>query len=94
MFNAEKKQRIAKLYQAKQRIENLVEEVIRSKDDQLLDILWIFSYCLPSKSGYHKKKENKQKFNKWLGRVCIRNLQKKHSLKLTEASDKEISPRQ
>jgi len=76
------------LGQLKERIESFVGQVTKNKDHQLLDILWIFSYCLPSKSGYHKKQENKQKFKKWLGRICIRNLQKKYSLKPIEARDK------
>ena len=71
--------------QAKQRIENFVEEVIKNKNNRLLDILWIFSYSIPSASGYHN---NKETFKKWLGRICIRNLQKKYNLKLVEVKNR------
>jgi len=67
------------LNQLKERIRSFVAEATHNKDDQLLDILWIFSYCLPSKTGYH---ENKKEFQEWLVRICIRNLDKKYGLNL------------
>lgn len=69
----------------KEKIEKFVDETIKNNDYKLLDILWIFSYSLPSKSAYRKHKEA---FKKWLGKVCIRNLQKKYGLKLLEIKEK------
>lgn len=71
--------------QLRKRIENFVEKVIKNKDYKLLDILWVFSFSIPSESGYHN---NKEEFKKWLGRICTRNLQKKYRLKLIEVKDK------
>lgn len=69
----------------KEKIENFVDEVIEKNDFELLDILWIFSYSLPFKSGYHN---NKEAFKKWLGKVCTRNLQKKYNLGQKERKEK------
>lgn len=51
--------------------------VITKRDCQLMDIFWIFLYCLPSKTAYKKYRET---FKKWLGNICKRNLQKRHNL--------------
>ncbi len=59
--------------------------VIAKRDYQLLDVLWVFSYCLPSKTGYEKHRED---FKRWLGTVCKRNLQKKHNLSLLQIREK------
>ncbi len=59
----------------KTKIESFVESAINRRDNQLLDILWIFSYCIPSMSGYHN---NKEAFKKWLDTVYVRNLNKKY----------------
>jgi len=69
----------------KEKIENFVDGVIKKNDFELLDILWTFSYSIPSMSGYHK---NKESFKKWSGVVCERNLQKKYNLKLIEVKEK------
>lgn len=59
--------------------------VFAKRDYPLLDILWGFSYCLPSKTGYHKHGEE---FKKWIGTTCKRNLQKKHNLSLPQIKEK------
>lgn len=69
----------------KEKIEKFVDDVIKKNDIVLLDILWIFSYSIPSLSGYHN---NKEEFKKWFGRICIRNLQKKYNLKHEEIKEK------
>ena len=68
----------------KEKIEKFVD-IIKKNDIVLLDILWIFSYSIPSKSGYHN---NKEEFKKWFGKVCIRDLQKKYNLKQAEIKEK------
>lgn len=60
---------------------NLVQQfvdqsVIAKSDCELLDILWILHYSLPSKTAY---KDHKDTFKRWLGITCRRNLEKKHS---------------
>ena len=65
----------------KEKIEKFVDEAIKNNDYKLLDILWMFFYSLPSKSGYHNNKEG---FKKWLGKICRRNLYKKYNFKQNE----------
>lgn len=70
----------------KLKIERFVEDIISKKNYPLLDILWTFSYSIPSMSGYYNKKhnkENKEIFKEWLGIVCKRNLQKKYRFKVS-----------
>lgn len=69
----------------KEKINQFVEDAIKNNDYELLDILWIFSYSIPCKSGYHN---NKESFKKWFGKVCIRNLQKKYNLKTIGTKEK------
>lgn len=38
----------------KNKIEQFIDPILNEKDYQLLDILWILSYSIPSTSGYHK----------------------------------------
>lgn len=71
--------------ETKEKIEKFVDDVIKKNDIVLQDILWIFSYSIPSQSGYH---HNKEEFKKWFGRICIRNLQKKYNLKQAEIKEK------
>lgn len=71
--------------ETKNKIERFVEDIITQKDYPLLDILWIFSYSIPSMSGYHN---NSEAFRRWLGKVCIRNLQKKYELNSLEIKEK------
>lgn len=59
--------------------------VVAKRDYPLLDILWTFSYCLPSKTGYHKHGEE---FKKWLVITCKRNLRKKHNLSVAQIKEK------
>lgn len=67
-------------------IEEFVDSSVLAKTDYpLLDILWIFSYCLPSKTGYRRHGEE---FKKWLVTTCKRNLQKKHNLSLPQIKEK------
>lgn len=69
----------------KNKIESFIENTISKQDNLMLDILWIFSYSIPSMSGYHN---NQVAFKKWLGKVCVRNLQKKYGLKLPQIKEK------
>lgn len=69
----------------KEKIEKFVDDILEKNDFILLDILWIFSYSIPSQSGYHNNTEG---FKKWFGRVCIRNLQKKYNLRQAEIKEK------
>ncbi len=67
-------------------IEQFVDSsVLAKRDYTLLDILWVFSYCLPSKTGYHK---HEREFKKWLGTTCKRNLQKRHNLLVPQIKEK------
>ncbi|RLF68626.1 MAG: hypothetical protein DRN40_07365, partial [Thermoplasmata archaeon] len=73
-------------------IEKFVDNVIKKKDIVLLDILWIFYWCIARtpKSGYYEKKGSNVSivFEKLFYRVCIRNLQKKFNLRQTEIKKK------
>jgi len=71
--------------ETKEKIERFVDDAIKKNDIILLDILWTFSYSIPSQSGYHN---NKEEFKKWFGRICKRNLQKKYNLKQEEIKEK------
>ena len=69
---------------------NLVQQfvdqsVIAKGDYELLDILWILHYSLPSKTAY---KDHKDTFKRWLGITCRRNLEKKHYPLQSEIKDK------
>lgn len=63
------------------KINQIIDHSININDYLLLDALWIFSYSIPSKSGYH---QNKQEFKKWISKVIARNLQKKYEFDLNE----------
>lgn len=63
------------------KINQIIDHSTNINDYLLLDVLWIFSYSIPSKSGYHK---NKHEFKKWISKVIDRNLQKKYELDLNE----------
>lgn len=66
------------MHSTKEVIEQFVDNsIIAERDYELLDIIWIFSYSMPSMTGYCN---NKEAFKKWLGTTCKRNLQKKHNL--------------
>ena len=64
-------------------IERFLDNVIKENDIILLDILWTL-FC---SSGYDRHKE---KFKKWFGRICKRNLQKKYNLKPKEIKEKML----
>lgn len=67
-------------------IEQFIDQTITAKNDyQLLDILWIFSYSLPSATAY---KQHRDSFKKWLGTTCRRCLQKKYNLTLPQVREK------
>ena len=75
----------------KTEIERFVDEVIANRNYPLLDILWTFSYSIPSKSAYHdvtpsKDITKKALFEEWLERVCKRNLQLKYKDKSAKIS--------
>jgi hypothetical protein len=66
-------------------IQRFIDQTVIAKSDyQLLDILWIFSYSLPSATAY---KQHKDSFKRWLGTTCRRCLQKKHNMSLTQIRD-------
>ncbi|RJS84186.1 DUF1016 family protein [Methanophagales archaeon] len=71
--------------ETKENIERFVDDAIKKNDIIPLDVLWTFSYSIPSQSGYHN---NKEEFKKWFGRICKRNLQKKYNLKQEEIKEK------
>lgn len=71
--------------ETKEKIEIFVNETIKGNDFKLLDVLWTFTYSIPSMSGYHN---NKEAFKKWLGKVYARNLQKKYNLNSVEIKEK------
>ena len=71
--------------EVEEEIVHFVDDVIEKNDFELLDILWIFSYSIPSMSGYYN---NEEAFKKWLVKVCARNLQKKYNLKPAETKEK------
>ena len=66
----------------KDAIEQFVGQSIVAKNDyQLLDILWIFSYSLPSATAYRQRRDS---FKRWLGTTCRRCLQKKYNMSLPQ----------
>lgn len=69
----------------REKIGNFVDEIIKNNDYALLDVLWTLSYSIPSMSGYLN---NKEAFNKWLGTICKRTLQKKYNLTPTGVKEK------
>ncbi|CAD7768560.1 Endonuclease NucS [Candidatus Methanoperedenaceae archaeon GB50] len=71
--------------ETKEKIEKFVNDIIKKNDIVFLDVLWIFSYSIPSQSGYHN---NKGDFKKWFGKICIRHLQKKYNLRQEEIKEK------
>ena len=66
----------------------LGQSVVAKNDYQLLDILLVFSYSLPSATAY---KQHRDSFKKWLGTTCRRCLQKKYNLSLPQVSEKMSS---
>ncbi len=67
------------------KIESFIENTISKQDNQILDILWIFSYSIPSMFGYLN---NQVAFKKWFGKVCARNLQKKYGINSPQIKEK------
>jgi len=67
-------------------IQQFIDQTVTAKSDYpLLDILWIFSYSLPSATAY---KQHRGSFKKWLGTTCRRYLQKKYNLSLPQVREK------
>ncbi len=72
--------------QNKDLIQQFIDQtVIAESDYQLLDILWIFYYSLPSKTAYKQHKDN---LKKWLVTTCRRCLQKKYNLNPQQVKEK------
>ena len=76
----------------KEKIERFVDDIIKKNDIILLDILWIFYWCITTtpKLGYYEnnKLNVSNTFKKCFYKVCIRNLQKKFNLRKVEIKNK------
>lgn len=58
------------------KLEKFIESLVNKRDLPLLDILWLFSYTIPSSK--HKFHNNITIFRSWFNIVCKRNLEVKY----------------
>lgn len=65
----------------KEKIENFVDDAIKTQDYELLDILWSFSLSISLLKGKLYTESTKKKIQEWIGIVTKRNLRKKYGSK-------------